>query len=553
MESTNSLVYFASDELLDAHNLYLLRQILQISAQEELIAGPLDRFPLKQIVVPSEYFEDRINDGTELDEYKFRKIDPLGITKIDSNGKLLISGTNKDFLFNYFQLPGHGDKYWVLLKDLMLLVQDDPIDQETFIQKYKLQLLPIQVTEDDIKFMKQNRLLDKNYTDVKDNDVKIVTTRSAFITFGAQIISQGTRIIDDYWETLAKQQSFTTHHRVFKCSSKILSLLKELKPQMFNSNVHPFQEISQDVLTEGEKEKEETFNFDSPYTIIIEQPSQEIREEYGVQFSKGQYTDTVVPGQSIAGSLELSAQFRVPKYHSKNSFLQATQIKGMDTPIGEHDYNKNESLQPKATQTSLLDVRTNPNISNESRVSNRMLNSITDSNVDIKNEEEPISFNVNKQQISSLNIKGWKFDSLPIGDEQQVENHDHSMKGLSYFEKEILLKRLNYLTPNQIKEIEHLHDCLFVNVGLQRVRKIRSKRWMKYWQYKHGLPMGLLNEEKQLEYIKRRYIPEMLQHEDIITNSNELTNTDEITTIKRQANPNLLGYSNINSFKPPYV
>ncbi|KAK5773761.1 hypothetical protein RI543_005073 [Arxiozyma heterogenica] len=553
MESTKPLVHFASDELLLAHSLYLLKQILQISVQEELIAGQLDHLPLKQIMVPPEYFEDRINDGTELDEYKFRKIDPLGITKIDSNGKLLISGMNKDFLFNYFQLPGHGDKYWVLLRDLISLVQDDSIDQETFIQKYKQQLLPIQATSDDIEFMKRNHLLDKNYNDVNNNDVKIITTKSAFITFGAQIISQGTRIVDDYWETLAKQQGFTTHHRVFKCSSKVISLLKELKPQIFNRSVRSSQQIPQDIKIEKEEKEEGTFNFDSPYTIIIEQPSQEIREEYEEQFSKGQHTDTVVPGQAIAGSLELSAQFRVPKYHSKNSFLQATQIKGMDTPIGEHNYNKNETSQLKGAQPSLPNLRTNPNMTSESKISNRMLSSITDSNIDKKIEEEPSSLNMNKQQTSSLNIKGWKFDSLPIGDEQQVKENNHSIKGLSYFEKDNLLKRLNYLTPNQIKETEHSHDCLFVNVGLQKVRKIRSKRWMKYWQYKHGLPIGLLNEGKQVEYIEKRYISKMLQHEDIITNFNELTNTDEIRITKRQANPNLLGYSNIKSFKPPYA
>ena len=550
MRSTITNVNLVSEELLNAHNLYLLKQVLQISGQSELISGPLERFPLKQIVVPSEYFEDRINNGVEFEEYKFRKIDPLGINKIDSNGKLLISGTNKDFLFNYFQLPGHGDKYWVLLKDLISLVQDDMIDQETFIRRYKQQLLPIEATEDDIKFMVQNHLLEKKYNGINSSNVKIVTTRSAFITFGAQIISQGTRIIDDYWETLAKQQGFTTHHRVFKCSPKILSLLKELKSQIFKTSEEKYQKIQKESIAVDE---DFNFDFDAPYTIVTEQPSNDVREEYMEHFTRGEHTDSVVPGQFIAGSLELSAQFRVPKYHSKNSFLQATQIKGMDIPIGEHDYHKNESTQQKSTQTNFSEISTNSNMVNEPKASNRMLNSNIDSNSGIKNKDEQNLNNTNGQEVVSLNIKGWKFDSLPVGNEQQVENHDHSIKGLSYYERKKLLRRLNYLTPNQIKELEHSHDSLFVNVGLQRVRKIRNNRWMEYWQYKHGLPMGLLNEKKHLEYIEKHYIPEMLKHEEVIINFNELTNTEEIRTTKREANPNLLGHSNIKSFKPPYM
>ncbi|CAL9732424.1 SWI/SNF global transcription activator complex subunit Swp82p [Monosporozyma unispora] len=535
MQSSTPLIKLLDKETLCAHDLYLVRQTLQIISQEELVSGPLSHAPRKQLVIPQEYFQDKISDS-DLDEFKFKQNDPIGESKIDKNGKLLISGTNKDFLFNYFQIPNHGNKYWVLLDDLIKLVEDEPIDQRTFIDKYKQQILPIKPTESEINFLKQNHLLANNY---QEGNIRLVTTRAAYISFGAELISQGTRILDDYWESLAKEQNFTTHHRVFKYSNKIIALIKELKPKAF--------EKPEENATFADMSSE-AFTFDIPYTIVTEQSSKEIREEYGQEFSKGQHIDAVIPGQSINGSLEISAQFKVPKYHSKNSFLQATQIKGLDTPIGEHDYNKND-----AAHTNSSAIGGNAQGAPETKHVNRMLSSIMDSTTLKEVEEKPILHTGNKPIPSSLNIKGWKFDPLPIGTQAQLDKNDHSIRGLSYFEKGKLLKRLNYLTPNQIKETEHSHDCLFVNVGLQRVRKIRDTRWTKYWQYKNGLPMGLLNEEKQIKYIKEKYLPEILQHEEVTITPNELTNTDEIKTTKRIANANLVGYSNIKSFKPPYA
>lgn len=537
MQTATPIIKLLNEELQNAHNLYLVRQTLQIISQEELVSGPLDHNPRKQLSIPPEYFQDKVSDG-DLDEFKFQQSDSVGDSKIDKNGKLLISGTNKDFLFNYFQLPGHGNKFWMLLDDLIGLVDDEDLDQNSFTNKYKQQILPIKATENEINFLKQNSLLDENF---QGNDVKLVTTRSAYISFGAQLVSQGTRILDDYWESLAKQQNFTTHHRVFKYSNKLVTLIRQLKPQAFE-DLRKENDISETDIPS------ETFAFDIPYTIVSEQSSREIREEYGKNFSLGQHIDAVIPGQSISGSLEFSAQFKVPKYHSKNSFLQATQIKGLDTPIGEHDYNKND-----AGHASSSSAGGNGQGTPETKHVNRLLSNIMDSNPVKEVEEKPIPQTGNKPIPSSLNIKGWKFDSLPVGNQAQLNKHDHSIRGLSYFEKEKLLKRLNYLTPNQIKETEHCHDCLFVNVGLQRVRKIRDARWIKYWQYKNGLPMGLLNEEKQIKYIKEKYLPEMLAHEEVTTTPNELTNTDEIKTTKRVPNANLYGYSNIKSFKPPYA
>ncbi|CAL9737557.1 SWI/SNF global transcription activator complex subunit Swp82p [Monosporozyma servazzii] len=537
MLTSTPIIKLLTEELQNTHNLYLVRQTLQIISQEELISGLLDHNPRKQLNIPPEYFQDKVSDG-DLDEFKFKQNDSAGDSKIDRNGKLLISGTGKDFLFNYFQLPGHGNKFWMLLDDLIRLVDDEHLDQNGFTNKYKQQILPIKATENEINFLKQNSLLDINF---QGDDVKLVTTRSAYISFGAQLISQGTRILDDYWETLAKQQNFTTHHRVFKYSNKLIELIKQLKPQAFEN--HRKVEDTSEAGIESE-----TFAFDIPYTIVTEQSSKEIREEYGKNFSQGQHIDAVIPGQSISGSLEFSAQFKVPKYHSKNSFLQATQIKGLDTPIGEHDYNKNDTAH---TTSSLTGDSAQGTL--ETKHVNRMLSNIMGSNTGKEVEDKSILHTGNKPISSSLNIKGWKFDSLPVGNQAQLEKHDHSIRGLSYFEKEKLLKRLNYLTPNQIKETEHCHDCLFVNVGLQRVRKIRDTRWIKYWQYKNGLPMGLLNEENQIKYIKEKYLPEMLQHEEVTTTPNELTNTDEIKITKRVANANLFGHSNIKSFKPPYA
>lgn len=541
MEKHTSAVNLVTDELVNDHNIYLVKQVLQISSQELLLSGPLDHPPIKQIVVPQQYYQNKLHDS-DLDEFKFVEKDPAGENKIDKNGKLQISGTNKAFLFNYFQLPSRGEKFWVLLDDLMDIVSDDTMDQKSFIDKYKQQLLPIRATDNDIEFLKTNTLLNP---DCNANDVKFVTTKSAYISFGAAIISQGTRILDDYWETLAKQQNFSTHHRVFKCSPKILDLIKQLKPSLVEKKQVEEQSKSENDPQHQQDPSNDVFSFDIPYTIVSEQSSKEIRDQYGLALAKGLHTDAVIPGQSINGSLELSTQFRVPKYHSKSSFLQATQIKGLHTPIGEHNYEINNQ------QSSSIALNTHGGT--ETKHVSRMLSNILDTSTSKGVEEKPPHHASIKPHHSSLNIKGWKFDSLPIGSESQIKDNNHSIRGLSYFDENNLIKRLNHLTPNQIKEIEHTHDCLFVNSGLQRVRKIRGTKWTKYWQYKNGLPMGLLDDEKQIKYVKEKYLPEILQHEDVNTITNELTNTDEIRTTKRVANANLLGYSNIKPFKPPYA
>ncbi|CCK70557.1 Swp82p KNAG_0E02980 [Huiozyma naganishii CBS 8797] len=484
------------------HERFVVRQILQILSQEELVQGNLLDSPERQIRPPDDFCDTVLPVANNGVEFPMKRVDPLGETKIGPHGQL---ENGQKFLFNYFTLPSRNKNgtYFVLVRDLMQGLNCDKDTLEVDFLNSHPQLYPLNATPDELSLLKANGILGDSST-----ETKFVTTRSSFVLFGAAVVAEGTRLVDDYWETLGKEQNFSSHHRVHKLSFKTFDLVKLLKPAAFST----FK--SQDKSYPSPDES----SFDLPYTIINEQFSPEIREEFGRQFSVGQHIDVVVPGQSITGSLELSAQFKVPKYHSKNSFLQANQINGLDIPIEKHEAllngintgNRN-SASPGATPHDSTPASVNTSFVKPPKQVSRMLSNILDSSINLstaRNTDEmnvisaKNSYNVADRGVTSqlsLNIDGWKFDGLPVfaNDVAQTQDVHYSAKGLPTYIKSNLVSRLKHLTPNQIKEIEHQHDCIFVNVGLQRVRQLRNQKWTKYWQYKSGIPMGLRKRDKK--------------------------------------------------------
>lgn len=526
-------VFFVSKDVILRHERVLIKQMVLISSEHELMLGPLDQFPRKGVNIPKFTGHDRVEDESML-AYAMLEKDPLGEKKISVTGHL---HGGRCYLVNTFTLA-KSPHLFVLVSDLMSKVQFEG-SEESFLEKYD-QLVPLELLKDEKNILVREGLLRS-----PEADANYITAKSAFVQFGAAVIASGTRILDDYWENIAKQQGLTPHHRVFKLSHKLIQTLKSLKPSLF-----PVASRTKTIAQRDGK------IFESPYLTVTEQAAPEIRQEYGREFSQGQHIGVVVPGQSINGSLELSAQFKVPKYHSKNSFQQAIQYKALDTPIGMLEQPAT-SINYSLPTTGSRSISGVPSSSYINKPGKRLLSNILDTGINTnkskKSEEHELisASNVNVDTNETLNINGWKFESLPLKSPEIPTTSHHSIRGLPFYKKEKLLSRLKKLTPNEVKEIEHLHDSVFLNTGLQNVRKVRLKKWTKYWQYKSGVPVGLRRNE--IELFKNRYLKDILEKTSSFTTLNEATYMDETHITTRVPNANFLGHSNIRSFKPPYV
>lgn len=522
------VVIVNKDDLL-THERLLLKQLVLISSEEELMQGPLDQPPRKQIDVP-DFTGDKNKDESGF-AYTMIRRDLQGEKRISAYGKLW---EGRAWLFNTLKFP--GSEYWfVLLIDLVKCLQYDD-DEQSFLDKYD-QLLALEATEEQKVFLQRKGLLKEPFP----QSVKYFTTKSVFVQFGAAVLLGGVRVLDDYWESLAREKSLTPHHRVFKLSPKLLSILKRLKPSLFLK-----------YTTDG-TENIESSSFEPPYPTVTEQVSAEVRDEYGRQFSEGQHIGAVVPGQSINGSLELSMQFKLPKYHSKNSFQHAAQMNALDTEIGSAETNTGANISVPTSAVHGEVFASSGSLSHKS-AGKRLLSSISDSSLSNskgKKSEEHDMLSAATGSIApnaQLNISGWKFESLPLKGGGNCT--EFSVRGLPLYDKDKLLQRLKKLSPNQVKELEHLHDAVFLNTGLQNVRKIRTKKWTKYWQYKTGLPVGLL--ESNMEISRNRYLSDILNQKTTTTKYNDATLIDEVQTTSRVPNANFLENSNIKGFKPPY-
>ncbi|CAI4038671.1 hypothetical protein SMKI_06G0160 [Saccharomyces mikatae IFO 1815] len=539
------VVFIVPKILIREHERVILKQILQILGQDELVQAPLDKFPYRKLEVTRYIDDSKTRDVTDT-SYKMVQMDAYGEKKTSLKGKLF---GGRQFLFNTFMFMAHGDVLLVLLQDVIkVLYQDETMpDENEFIGRHD-QFLIMETSEEQTIFLVKNGVLPEG----SNGPFRYITARSAFVEFGASVIVGGQRIVDDYWESLAKKQNFSSHQRVFKLTTKLISKISLLRPSFQNNKATNTNHT--DTGTGAISD----LKFESPYPIVTEQPSAEIREAYIENFAKGEHISAIVPGQSISGTLELSAQFRVPRYHSKNSFQQALQMKAMDIPIGKHEELLAQYESQASDGSSLTSLPNNiPSVNPSNKPIKRMLSSILDINVtsskNKKSEENEMIKPMNRGLIknnTSLNINGWKFESLPLKSAEHSGKKQY-YRGLPLYEKNALLGRLKQLTPNEIKELEHLHDAVFVNTGLQNVRKVRTKKWKKYWQYKAGIPIGL--KRSQLDEFENKYLKDVLAQTSVTTNFNEVTNTDETITTKRIPNANFLGNCNIKDFKPPYI
>lgn len=499
-------VFKVSAQVIKNHELYLLKHTIQIFENVQLSLGPLNKLPSKQPQIPVYINKQKTVMNNE--SYMLEMRDQAGETKIDESGRPLGA---RQYLVNTFLLPNKPLNLYTLITDLMKVLGMSNMTISEFMGKY-YQLCPILADSDSKAFLKAHGLIEN-----PEENISYVTVRSAFISFGAAIIMAGTRISDDYWEHTFKDQGFSVHHRVFVIPNHIITLVNELKSNSVNHTDDPIPS------------KLHTLHWESPLTTIMEQPSWEIRKEYAKDRSQGDHSKIIVPGQNIIGAIELGTNYKIPKYHYKNSFLQAYQYQVQDIPIGMHQNIPNPVP---------IYVKPGPK---------RLTNGITD--------VPKLRFEDNKdistmEKDPSLNINGWKFESLPLSTKSN-QLGSHRFSGLPFYNKDKLVKRLKLLTPNQIKELEHVHDSVHINNSLHNTRRIRKLKWEKYWQYKAGVPIGLLKD--QLDAYKNDYLPNILAHVDEEVVYNDVEGLDEIYYTKRIPNPNFLGYSNICGLKPPYV
>jgi len=132
-----------------------------------------------------------LNDEIVLDE------DPLGQQKVDDNGYLR---GGREYRCRTFTILGRGDRLYMLSTEPARCIGFR--DSYLFFQKHK-QLFKI-ITEPDEKYdLIARNLIPHSY---KGRAIGVVTARSVFREFGARIIVGGQRVLDDFWETRARQE-----------------------------------------------------------------------------------------------------------------------------------------------------------------------------------------------------------------------------------------------------------------------------------------------------------------------------------------------------------
>lgn len=484
------------------HELFILKTTLSILNNPELLSGRLDKPPTKQLVLPSFTIKERLSDNN--DSYVLGKGDQNGETKVDKQGRL---HGERHYLFPTFTYPcaenNNSENLYVLVRDLIRVLNLD-VEQQEFLAQHP-DLYPINAKHDIIEFLTQYKLLPEGAT-----AATYITARSAFLVFGAAILASGSRVIDDYWEQLSKEQGFQAQHRVYALSQKLLEMVCSIDPRTRTAHSLGPPELPESKQAQAGVMSTSQPQFEDPFSTITELPPLEARKEFLSNIAHGEQT-AIISGQTIHGAIELSTIYKIPKYHYKNSFAAAQQHNVLDSPIGTH---------------------THP-VESHNFGRGRKANYVPPEETDVLAQ-----------------IPGWKFTQLPVTTNDELPT-TFSAGGLPIYNKARLPARLKLLTPNQIKDLERSHDVVHLNTALGHVRKLRNTRWTKFWQYKAGAPVGLT--EDQLSYYKEQYLQQVLNHVDVSIVPNETKNVDEKRTVKRVPNPNFLGYSNVSGFRPPYV
>lgn len=171
---------------------------------------PAYPFPKEDFVDYNKYQPESFNDGIALkDEYLQIKFDDKGEKKISKNGYLTEETKNSRIVVSTFTLPGRGKKLYVMATDISKELQFR--DSYLFLNKNK-SLVKYVTNEADKLFLIKQGILQSVF---KSRVIGVITFRSLYLIYGARLISEGKRVVDDYWEELAVAEEFSPSDPVY--------------------------------------------------------------------------------------------------------------------------------------------------------------------------------------------------------------------------------------------------------------------------------------------------------------------------------------------------
>jgi hypothetical protein len=129
-----------------------------------------------------------------------REVNETGEKKMALNGAPL---DGREYLCRTFYLPNRGDHLFMLATECARIL-NYPNSSSLF--NTNPALYAIVLTQSDKDHLIQTEIL----SDLdRSRQITVVTARSMFRQFGSQIILNGKRVQDDYWETTARERGFT--------------------------------------------------------------------------------------------------------------------------------------------------------------------------------------------------------------------------------------------------------------------------------------------------------------------------------------------------------
>ncbi|KAH6867418.1 chromatin remodelling complex Rsc7/Swp82 subunit-domain-containing protein [Thelonectria olida] len=153
---------------------------------------------LKALPTIRDHTTDQLNQTG--DEYLPREIDEFGERKVATNGTLQ---GDREYKCRTFLVPNRGDKLFMLSTECARVLGYR--DSYVFFKKNR-SLYKIIANQEEKDDLVQQEILPFSY---RSRQMGIVTARSMFRQFGSRVIVNGRRVLDDYWETKAREQGFT--------------------------------------------------------------------------------------------------------------------------------------------------------------------------------------------------------------------------------------------------------------------------------------------------------------------------------------------------------
>lgn len=148
------------------------------------------------------------------DEFLQTKMDVLGEQKITKTGHFCDPEKQNRLLVTTFTLPGRGKRLYVMATDISKELQFR--DSYLFLQKNKA-LMKFITNDSDKAFLIKHGILLPVF---RSRTIGVVSLRSLYLIYGARLLKNGVRLVDDYWEEYGRNTGkFTEADPVFSTES----------------------------------------------------------------------------------------------------------------------------------------------------------------------------------------------------------------------------------------------------------------------------------------------------------------------------------------------